>query len=71
MPVIPGPNHNGGRVVVGPERNLYAVLGGLNRKTQAQNFERGPHSDGTGGIRRVTQHGSIAGTGINRSYKSY
>jgi glucose/arabinose dehydrogenase len=35
-----------------------------NSASFAQNFGRGPPADGTGGILRVTQHGSTAGTGI-------
>jgi aldose sugar dehydrogenase len=64
LPVTPGPNHNGGKVVVGPDRNVYTVLGDLNRETQAQNFENGPSPDGTSGILRVKQHGKTVGAGI-------
>jgi aldose sugar dehydrogenase len=64
LPVTPGPNHNGGKVVVGPDRNVYTVLGDLNRQTQAQNFENGPSPDGTSGILRVKQHGKTVGAGI-------
>jgi aldose sugar dehydrogenase len=64
LPVTPGPNHNGGKVVVGPDRIVYTVLGDLNRETQAQNFEDGPSPDGTSGILRVRQHGMTVGAGI-------
>jgi aldose sugar dehydrogenase len=68
LPVTPGPNHNGGKVVVGPDRIVYTVLGDLNRATQAQNqaqnFENGPSPDGTSGILRVNQLGSTVGAGI-------
>jgi aldose sugar dehydrogenase len=61
LPVTPGPNHNGGKVVVGPDRIVYTVLGDLNRQTQAQNFENGPSPDGTSGILRVDQRGKTVG----------
>ena len=64
LPASPGPNHDGGKVAIGPDSNVYTVIGDLNRKTQAQNFETGPAADGTGGIMRVTQAGSTVGSGI-------
>jgi glucose/arabinose dehydrogenase len=64
LPVTPGPNHDGGKVALGPDANVYTVIGDLNRRTQAQNVERGARPDGTGGILRVTQDGSTVGSGI-------
>jgi glucose/arabinose dehydrogenase len=64
MPATPGPSHNGGKVVIGPDRNVYTILGDLNRRTQAENLESGPPADGTGGILRITQDGSTVGSGI-------
>jgi glucose/arabinose dehydrogenase len=64
LPVTPGPNHDGGKVVIGPDSNVYTVLGDLNRQGQAQNFENGPAADGTGGILRITQDGFTVGSGI-------
>jgi glucose/arabinose dehydrogenase len=64
LPVTPGPNHDGGKVAIGPDSNVYVVIGDLNRQTQAQNFESGPTPDGTGGILRVTQDGNTVGSGI-------
>ena len=64
LPVTPGPNHDGGKVVIGPDSNVYTVLGDLNREGQAQNFENGPGADGTGGILRITQDGITVGSGI-------
>jgi aldose sugar dehydrogenase len=64
LPVTPGPNHDGGKVAIGPDSNVYIVIGDVNRKTQAQNFESGPAPDGTGGILRVTQDGKTVGSGI-------
>ena len=62
LPVTPGPNHDGGKVAVGRDGNVYTVIGDLaNRQTQAQNFENGPAPDGTSGILRVTREGSTVG----------
>jgi glucose/arabinose dehydrogenase len=63
-PGPPGPRHDGGKVAIGPDRNVYTVLGDLDRQTQAQNFENGPSPDGTSGILRVTQRGNTVGNGI-------
>jgi glucose/arabinose dehydrogenase len=50
--------HNGGELLIGPDRNLYLVVGDLNsRETQSQNFDDGPPPDGTSVIYRVTQDG--------------
>lgn len=54
LPATPGHNHDGGKVVIGPDSNIYTVIGDLNRRGQAQNVETGPAPDGTGGILRVT-----------------
>ena len=68
LPVTPGstdlPRHDGGKVAIGPDGNVYTVLGDLDRLTQAQNFENGPSPDGTSGILRVTQRGNTVGNGI-------
>ena len=70
LPVTPGPNHDGGNVVIGPDRNVYTVLGDLNRIGQAQNFENGPSPDGTGGILRITAGGNTVGRWNNWKYTS-
>jgi len=58
LPAIPGPYHNGGKLIIGPDRYLYTAVGDLaGPKTQAQNNKTGPPIDGTGGILRVTQDG--------------
>ena len=41
LPVIPGPNHDGGKVIVSPSGYVYTVLGDLNRNGKAQNYENG------------------------------
>ena len=58
LPALRGPNHNGGKVVIGPDNNVYTVIGDLRaHRTQAQNVVNGPAADSTGGILRVTQDG--------------
>jgi glucose/arabinose dehydrogenase len=58
LPALPGPNHNGGKVLVGPDSNVYTVIGDLRaHRTQAQNVVNGPPADSTGGVLRVTQDG--------------
>jgi aldose sugar dehydrogenase len=58
LPALRGPNHDGGKVLVGPDSNVYAVIGDLRaHRTQAQNVVNGPLVDSTGGILRVTQDG--------------
>ncbi len=59
LPAIPGPRHNGGVVTIGPENNLYTIIGDVDgHLTQAQNQESGEEPvDGTSGILRITQDG--------------
>ena len=58
LPALRGPNHDGGKVVIGPDNNVYTVIGDLRaHRTQAQNVVNGPAADSTGGILRVTQDG--------------
>jgi aldose sugar dehydrogenase len=58
LPALRGPNHDGGKVVIGPDNNVYAAIGDLRaHRTQAQNVANGPPADSTGGILRVTQDG--------------
>src|SRR5262245_47712002 len=66
LPATPGPNHNGGVLLLGPPEAglagdgspLYAVIGDLNRDGQLENFAAGPAPDDTGVILRVQQDGS-------------
>ena len=32
LPALPGPNHDGGKLVIGPDNCLYAVIGDLNHR---------------------------------------
>jgi glucose/arabinose dehydrogenase/plastocyanin len=62
LPATPGitkrPDHNGGKLAIGPDDNLYAVIGEVGgHVTQAENNINGGPPDGTGGIVRVTPNG--------------
>jgi glucose/arabinose dehydrogenase len=59
LPGTPGPIHNGGKILIGPDQNLYLVIGDLyySHRTQAQNIPGGSPPDGTSGILRITQDG--------------
>ena len=73
LPYEPGPAHNGGVVTVGPDNNVYVVVGNLLANADErfdgysldQNIIGGTAPDGRGGILRVTQDGQIVnGEGI-------
>ena len=65
LPASPGPAHNGGVVLIGPDGNVYLVIGDLRTpKTQAQNIQNGPPPNGTSGILRLTKDGDVVENGI-------
>jgi glucose/arabinose dehydrogenase len=61
LPATPGPSHNGGRITIGPDNNVYFTVGDMNFPqrffTRAQNVENGGDPDGRAGILRVTLDG--------------
>ncbi len=62
LPANPGAtgrsDHNGGKLAIGPDGNIYAVIGEVGgHQTMAQNVKNGPQADGTGGILRITPNG--------------
>lgn len=64
LPATPGPRHNGGAIVIGPDNNLYIPVGdvdgsfkGDDTETQAQNYPGGVEPDGRSGILRITLDG--------------
>jgi aldose sugar dehydrogenase len=65
LPATPGPRHNGGAIIIGPDNNLYIPIGDVDgHNSQAQNIEDGGPPDGTGGILRITQDGKPVGDGV-------
>ena len=61
LPAFPGPNHDGGKLIIGPDNSLYTVIGDLNHMGQLQNVVNGPGPDDTGVIFRVNpENGSPA-----------
>jgi aldose sugar dehydrogenase len=61
LPARPGPNHNGGKLIVDSEnRHLYTVIGDLNRKGMLQNFKNGSLPDDTSVILKVNPDGPPA-----------
>jgi aldose sugar dehydrogenase len=64
LPADPGPRHNGGEVLIGPDNNLYITVGdvdgsfqGEQWQTTTQNYQDGAEVDGRSGILRITQDG--------------
>src|ERR687891_302759 len=53
LPAGPGTNHQGGKLKIGPDNQLYVVVGEMQREGQLQNFQSGPPPDDTGVIFRV------------------
>lgn len=71
LPANPGPRHNGGAIIIGPDNNLYVPIGDVdgsfkkeNTETQTQNYNNGAEPDGRSGILRITQDGKPVGEGI-------
>jgi glucose/arabinose dehydrogenase len=60
LPVTPGPNHDGGVLVLDSAGRLYAVIGDLNRNGQLQNNPAGSAPDNTSVIYRVNGDGTAA-----------
>jgi aldose sugar dehydrogenase len=60
LPAIPGPNHNAGKLVIGPDHYLYVIIGDLNHDGKLQNFLNGPEPDDTGVIFKVNPNDGSA-----------
>jgi aldose sugar dehydrogenase len=59
LEAVPGPSHNGGKIKIGPDNNVYISVGDINLPiTQASNVQDPDEEpDGHGGILRITQDG--------------
>jgi aldose sugar dehydrogenase len=53
LPALPGPNHDGGKLAIGPNHYLYAIIGDLNHRGNLQNIKDGAEPDNTSVIFRV------------------
>jgi glucose/arabinose dehydrogenase len=54
LPAGPGTNHQGGKLKIGPDNQLYVVVGEMQREGQLQNIQSGPAPDDTGVIFRIS-----------------
>lgn len=58
LPAVPGPGHNGGKMTIGPNNDIFLVVGDLmGHTTKAQNYENGDEPDATGGVLRMNDQG--------------
>jgi glucose/arabinose dehydrogenase len=58
LPATPKPVHNGGVVTIGPDKNVYTVIGDVDlHRNLAQNKISEQDVDGTSGVLRVTHDG--------------
>lgn len=57
LPAVPGPAHNGGKVVIGPDNNVYLTIGDVGYRSRTQNFPDKPDFNGTSAVYRITQDG--------------
>src|SRR5262249_48978611 len=72
LPSVPDTVHNGGKILVGPDNNIYLTIGDLTRDnkkdspiiTKAQNHAEGLDADGRAGILRTTENGKAVNGGI-------
>ena len=65
LPASPGPMHHGGEILIGPDNNIYLVIGEVGATgeidSKAINTKNGLDPDGRAGILRVTQDGQPVG----------
>ncbi|HEY7226964.1 MAG TPA: PQQ-dependent sugar dehydrogenase [Nitrososphaeraceae archaeon] len=74
LPALPGPSHNGGKLLMDKEKNLFVTIGDLQPTaynqnvmgydTKAQNIMNGTVADGRAAILRITPDGRPVGKGI-------
>lgn len=78
LPAVPGPRHNAGNIMIGPDNNLYVSVGDLDGHiTSAQNIKGASGLDGSSAILKITQDGQAVGqgmlgeSGISKKYYAY
>src|SRR5919106_5925920 len=65
MPTSPKAVHSGGKLMVGPDNNIYVTIGEIRQyKTQAQNNKNGSLPDGSSSILRFTPNGDPVDGGL-------
>jgi glucose/arabinose dehydrogenase len=70
LPTSPTGIHNGGKIVIGPDGNIYLTIGDLGifdttqKPSKVQNFKTGEPPNRSGGILRITQDGKAVDGGI-------
>jgi glucose/arabinose dehydrogenase len=57
LPAVPGPGHNAGKIIIGPDNNVYFTIGDVGYRSETQNFANKPNSNGTSAVYRITQDG--------------
>jgi glucose/arabinose dehydrogenase len=63
LPAYPHAAHNGGKLMIGPDNNIYLIVGDIkgykaeSSITKAQNVKDGTEPDGRAGILRFTSDG--------------
>jgi aldose sugar dehydrogenase len=60
LPADPGPYHNGGKIEIGPDGNLYIIVGDIDNVEDPKRFKTqnsGEEPDGRAGILRIGQQG--------------
>jgi glucose/arabinose dehydrogenase len=67
IPAYRGASHNGGKMLIGPDDNLYLVVGDLAaHKTRSQNYQNSSATSANSVIFRLTQDGESAGGILGR-----
>jgi glucose/arabinose dehydrogenase len=67
IPANRGATHNGGKILIGPDNNLYLVVGDVaGHKTRSQNYFNEGSASGTSVIWKITQDGRSAGSILGR-----
>jgi aldose sugar dehydrogenase len=70
LPTSPAGIHNGGKIITGPDNNIYLTIGDLGvldikqQPTLVQNFKDAMDPNGSGGVLRITQNGQVVNAGI-------